>query len=72
MKEIKVTDSYLGLSMEDKGCQNEVAVEDCTTNMYIDTLLEQCGCLPLRIVNLKDVNTTFLKRYYGNLSILLF
>ena len=49
IKEIKVTESYLGLDIEDRGCQNEEAVEECTTRQYIETLLHKCACLPLKI-----------------------
>ena len=49
VKKIEVSDSFLGLSMNDKGCQNEEIFGECTTNHYIDTLLKQCGCLPLNI-----------------------
>ena len=49
LKEIKVTESYLGLDIEDRSCQNEEAVEECTTRQYIETLLHKCACLPLKI-----------------------
>ena len=55
MKDIKVTDSYLGLDMKHRGCQNEEPLDNCTTRHYIDTLLQQCGCLPLRIATFKNV-----------------
>ena len=46
LKEIKVTDSYLGLS---KQCQNEEPLSNCTTRQYRNTMLGKCGCLPLAI-----------------------
>ena len=49
VKEIKVSESYLGLGQDVTKCQNEEALEECTTRKYIDTLLQQCGCLPLKI-----------------------
>ena len=45
---VEVTDSFLGLDQEDRGCQLE-PLYDCTTKQYLDALLEQCGCLPLNI-----------------------
>ena len=54
IKEIKVTDSYLGLDIEDRGCQNEEAVEECTTRQYIQNLRQKCGCLPFQIIASKD------------------
>ena len=49
LKEIDVTESYLGLDQDVRGCQNEESLDVCTTRHYIKTLLDQCGCLPLNI-----------------------
>ena len=56
VKEIKVTESFLGLNMEDRACQNEATIENCTTRHYINDLLEQCDCLPLSITTSNKVN----------------
>ena len=44
-----MTDSFLGLSSNVKGCNMEKTFENCTTKIYIDTLKQQCGCLPFNI-----------------------
>ena len=49
LKEIIVTDSYLGLDGNVKGCQNVEPLNNCTTRLYMDTLLRDCGCLPFNI-----------------------
>ena len=49
MKKIETTESYLGLDQDVRGCQNEEPFDNCTTRLYIDTLMEQCGCLPFSI-----------------------
>ena len=49
LKEIDVTDSYLGLDQEVRGCQNEEPQDHCRTRVHRDTLLEQCGCLPFNM-----------------------
>ena len=49
LKESIATDSYLGLDQNIRKCQNEESLYNCTTRKYIDTLLDQCGCLPLNI-----------------------
>ena len=49
LKEIEVTPYFLGLDQTTRFCQNEEMFESCTTRQYIDTLLEQCGCLPFNI-----------------------
>ena len=55
VKEIKVTESYLGLSQDVRGCQNEETMEDCSTRYYRETILQQCGCLPYSIRSSKKV-----------------
>ena len=49
LKEIKVTDSYLGLDQDVRGCQNEESLNNCKTKHYLKTLLEKCDCLPFNI-----------------------
>ena len=49
LTEIEVTDSYLGLEQDLRKCQNEEPFYNCTTRKYMDTILEECGCLPLHI-----------------------
>ena len=46
VKEIEVTDSFLGMSMEVKECQNEEDLQDCTTRNFRDNFLKKCGCTP--------------------------
>ena len=55
LKEIKVTYSFLGLDEDTKGCQNEETLHNCTTRLYIDSILKECGCLPLNIASVKKV-----------------
>ena len=49
LKEIRVTESYLGFDQEDRGCQNDEPMYNCTTRHYLETLLKECECLPLNI-----------------------
>ena len=51
LKEIEVTDSYLGLDQDVKECQNEEPLQNCTTRQYIDTIFGNCGCLPVNIMS---------------------
>ena len=46
LKEIKVTDSYVGLGQDVTKCQNEEPFFNCTTKQHINTFLRKCGCLP--------------------------
>ena len=46
MKEIKVTDDYLGLDENIRQCQNEEAFERCQTRQYLDAVEMQCKCIP--------------------------
>ena len=49
LKEIRVTESYLGLDQDTRDCQHEEPYDNCTTRHYLDALLEVCGCLPLTV-----------------------
>ena len=44
-----MSESFLGMDMEVRGCQNDEPLEDCTTREYVDTILQKCGCLPLML-----------------------
>ena len=55
LKEIKVTDSFLGLDAGTKGCQNEEPLQNCTTRHYIKSILKECGCLPLNMASVEKV-----------------
>ena len=45
----EVTESFLGLDQDVRGCQNEEHYDECTTRHYIENMKEKCGCLPLSI-----------------------
>ena len=49
LKEVKVTDSFMGLDEVVRGCQNQEHYIDCTTKTFIEDMRQQCGCLPLSI-----------------------
>ena len=49
LKEITVTESYLGLHQAIRGCQNDEPIDNCTTRQYHNTILGKCGCLPINI-----------------------
>ena len=49
MKEIAVTDSFMGLDTNTKNCQNIETFDDCKTRLYIEQLRQECGCLPLSL-----------------------
>ena len=47
-KEISVTDSFMGLSDNDRGCQNVEVQKNCTVQKYVQTK-SKCDCLPLHL-----------------------
>ena len=49
LKEIKVSESYLGMDQDVTECQNEESFCNCATRKFMDTLIEKCGCLPINI-----------------------
>ena len=56
-KEIDVTDSYLGIDENIRGCQDKVLYDECIQNSYEEKIKNLCGCLPLPLnVNQNVVN----------------
>ena len=51
VKEIKVTDDYLGLDQETRKCHNKESVEECSTRKYLKMMEEICDCVPYRLRN---------------------
>ena len=49
LKEIVVTDSFMGLARDARKCQNIETVDECTTRLYVENFRQQCGCLPLTL-----------------------
>ena len=50
LTEIKVTESYLGLDEDVRDCQSKETFYDCSNRKYVDTIFDQCGCLPLSMI----------------------
>ena len=49
VKEIKVKTSYSTLDKSITECQNKESFNDCKTRLYLETLIQLCGCLPFNI-----------------------
>ena len=49
LKEIRVTNSYLGLDQNVRGCQNDEPLFNCTTRHLIENMVKQCNCLPFNL-----------------------
>ena len=49
VKELKVTESFLGLDEKVRDCQDKEAIQNCPTRQYLHTILEECGCLPINM-----------------------
>ena len=61
MKEISVTDSFMGLDKDARKCQIET-YDDCKTRLYIEHLKQICGCLPLSLRLSREVKHIFYYR----------
>merc|ERR1712079_942421 len=44
-KDIKITESFLGLDQNVRECQNVEFLQTCTTRKYMEASLKNCGCL---------------------------
>ena len=49
VKDIKVTEEFLGLGQEVTRCQTKEARADCVSRRYQEQLLASCHCAPLHI-----------------------
>ena len=56
IKEISVTDSFLGLNKDTRKCQNIETYDDCKTRLHEEHLRQECGCLPLSLRLSEKVN----------------
>ena len=64
LKEIMVTESYLGLDQDTRKCQNYEPFYNCTTRQYISTILDQCGCLPHNMVNATKISKVYTSKNF--------
>ena len=49
VKEVEVTESYLGLDEKLRGCRSGEDFNNCTTQYYKATMIDNCECLPFSI-----------------------
>ena len=49
VKEVKTTDHFLDMDLKDRGCQDDVPFEKCTTSKTLDAMFHKCQCLPLHL-----------------------
>ena len=47
LKQTHVTESFLGLNQDVRGCQNSVSILECQTKQYTTDTMDKCGCLPM-------------------------
>ena len=59
LKQIVVTESYLGLNEYIRGCQNEEAFEVCTTKLYREAFIDKCNCLPFHVNDNEAIKLIF-------------
>ena len=56
VKEMKVTDSFIGLPHGVKQCQNKEVYLDCKTKEFLEALVNTCMCLPFSLKYFNDSN----------------
>ena len=64
LKEISVTDSFMGLDKDFRKCQNIETYNSCKTRLYIEQLRQKCGCLPFSLKMSAKVSFIILKSIY--------
>ena len=46
VREIKVTDDFMGLDLKTINCQNMTTLHDCQQAKYLSNLTKKCQCIP--------------------------
>ena len=46
IKEVKVTEEFLGLDTATRGCHRNSELKHCETNTYIEKAKRHCHCIP--------------------------
>ena len=59
IKEITVTDSYMSMDKDVRGCQ-KASFDESTNRKYFKALINQCECLPFQIIQSKKVGNILL------------
>ena len=70
IKEISVTDSYLSMDKDVRGCQKE-SYDECTARKYRNALMNNCQCLPFQLIQSKKVGKRLLGKNQLNLFLIL-
>ena len=55
MKQVEVTDDFLGLDESDIGCHKDKTYNECITKQYVGSIVENCECLPFSMIITKKV-----------------
>ena len=64
IKQIDVTETFLGIDQEITKCQNIEPYEECTTRCYLTEVKKKCGCLPYAISQMDKVHFDNLEIYF--------
>ena len=54
VKEIEITEDFLGLDQSVIKCQTRESIDTCKEWLYIDSLMAKCGCLPFSLNRADD------------------
>ena len=59
VKEVKVTEAFLGLGKDVIKCQNDETYDDCRSRQYYDAIKSVCQCLPFNIRTSNEVGRIY-------------
>ena len=64
VKEIRTTQSFNTLDVEQKQCQSEETFEHCLSTNLLMEIKENCNCVPYELASFtKDTNVSFMNIY---------
>ena len=64
LKEISVTESFMGLDIKTRNCQSIDKYNECKTMLHLDNLRDECGCLPLSLRLSEEVKLKRIIPYF--------
>ena len=63
IKEFKVTEAFLNLDVETKGCQHEESFDRCMTKNNFIAITTNCNCVPYSMRNYSSLSNMKVRLY---------
>ena len=72
VKDIKVTEDFIGLSDDAKKCQSEETFKECSTRQYLHAVESQCNCIPYALKYFSSIQNQVYNNPHTLIILILF